>query len=107
MVLVYNTRSVQSMDEKIRDSIINAGVPIEFYTRGILNIGANNRSALKRLANTGSLITKYGLPLPPSLFTEFVVDMTTGKSKRDYRITLDDEPGGGKSYTSKIGRAHV
>lgn len=100
MVFVFNTRNVKTMDQTIRDKIINAGVPISFYDTGVLHLGANNSKALRKLANIGTMITNYNLPLPPSLFTEFVCDRTSGKSKQDYRMTIDGEPGMGKSYVS-------
>lgn len=100
MVFVYNTRNVKDMDQCTMDKIINAGVPIDFYKTGVLHVGANNGKAVVRTANIGSYITFSDLPLPPSLFTEFVADRTTGKSKQDYRMTIDGEPGTGKSYVS-------
>jgi hypothetical protein len=100
MVKVFSTRNVTSMDAKTRDLIINSGVPIELYMRGVVNLGANNKKAIKRLVQIGNAISDHKLPMYPSRFIEFVVDRTTGVSKQDYRITLDGEPGYGKSYTS-------
>ena len=100
MVEVYNTKSVKTMDESIKSKIINAGVPIEIYTTGVVNLGPSNRSSIKRMANISQLILDNELPLPPSPFIEMVADRTGGKSKQDFRLTLDGDPGMGKSYTS-------
>jgi hypothetical protein len=88
------------MDEKIRDSIVAAGVPLDIYTKGVIFLGPSNRSALRRQADISDAIVRNKLPLPPSAFIEFVVDRTTGISKQDFRMTLDGDPGMGKSYTS-------
>lgn len=100
MVTVYNTRNSSTMDAATIQKILEAGVPLELYKSGILHLGANNRKALERCANIGTQITREKLPLPPSLFIEFVCDLTSGSDVRDYRMTLDGEPGDGKSYTS-------
>ena len=100
MVKVYSTRTAQTMDKEDRDDIINHGIPIELYTKGILNLGPNNRQALKNLVAIGKVIDTQKLPMFPSRFIEHVVDKTLGNSTQDYRITLDGEPGMGKSYTS-------
>ena len=99
MVLVFNTRTVKDMEESVRQTIIDAGVPIEVYTTGIVDLGARNRKALGQFANLATKISFEELPIPPSRFIELVVDITTGKSKRDYRIMLDGKPGDGKSYS--------
>jgi hypothetical protein len=88
------------MDDETKKSILDAGVPLDIYTKGIVFLGPSNRSALRRQAEISSNIYKHKLPLPPSAFIELVVDRTTGKSKQDFRMTLDGDPGTGKSYTS-------
>ena len=98
MVICYNTRNVMGMDQETKDEIQNHGVPLEVYTTGIVDLGAKNRKALERFANLSTWISYYKLPLPPSRFIEFVVNQTTGKSKRDYRLMIDGKPGDGKSY---------
>lgn len=100
MVKVYNSRSSKTMCAEDRDAIINAGVPIEIYTKGVANLGPNNRSAIKRFVTIASDITKFNLPLPPSPFVELIADRTSGTSKLDFRMTLDGDPGDGKSYSS-------
>jgi hypothetical protein len=99
MVKVYSTRSALSMNPRDIDLIHNAGIPIAFYKTGILDVGPNNRSAVERFANVGSLMNEYNLPLPPSRLVEFFADRTMSKSKQDYRIIIDGEPGSGKSTT--------
>lgn len=100
MVFVFNSRNVKDMDEATKRNIVNAGVPLDIYTRGVVLLGPSNRSALQRQASISTAIKKYELPLPPSPFIEWVVDRTTGISKQDFRMTLDGDPGMGKSYTS-------
>ena len=100
MVKVYSTRTALTMETEVRDDIINCGIPIELYTKGVVNLGPNNRQALKNLVAIGKIIHKQKLPMFPSRFIEMVVDKTLGDSTQDYRITLDGEPGMGKSYTS-------
>lgn len=100
MVMVFNSRTVKTMDEKIKDQIVNAGVPLEVYTKGIANLGPSNRTSIKRFANIAQLVVDFNLPLPPSPFIEFVADRTSGKSKQDVRVLLDGDPGTGKSITS-------
>jgi hypothetical protein len=100
MVTVYNSRTVKTMSAHERDTIINHGVPIDIYEKGVINLGPSNRSAIKRFANIISSITEFNLPLPPSPFIEMIVDRTTGPSKQDFRQTMDGDPGDGKSYSS-------
>lgn len=100
MVFVCNTRNFDQISKTDLDAIANSGVPLSFFQTGVLKLGANNRSAIDRLANIGSIIFRENLPLPPSLFIEFVCSKTSGVSKQDYRMTLDGEPGMGKSYGS-------
>jgi hypothetical protein len=99
MVLVYNSRSVKTMDEKIKEQIEHAGVPLSVYTDCLTDLGPSNKSALKRFATICTNIAKFELPLPPSPFIEFVVDRTTGKSKQDFSGIVDGKKGKGKSYS--------
>jgi hypothetical protein len=101
MVTVYNSRSALLMEQGVADNILNLGgeALLNFYKTGVLYLGPNNRGAVDRVANFGTIITENNLPLPPSLITEFFADRTTRKSKQDYRIILDGDPGSGKSTT--------
>ena len=100
MVTVYNSRTSKTMCDKDKDAIVNAGLPLEIYTTGVTNLGPANRSAIMRFANIASAITQFNLPLPPSPLIEMIVDRTSGPSKQDFRLTLDGDPGDGKSYSS-------
>lgn len=100
MVLVYNTETVRNMDDAIREKIIAAGVPIEIYEKGYVNLGPKNRSAIGRFANICTDIIKHELPIPPSPMIEFIVGRTTGKSKQDFTAIVDAKKGAGKSYSS-------
>ena len=100
MVKVYNSRTSKTMCQEDIDAIFNAHVPIEVYTTGVANLGPANRSAITRFANIASAITEFDLPLPPSPLIELIADRTSGPSKQDFRLTLDGDPGDGKSYSS-------
>ena len=100
MVLVYNTETVKDMPPEIREKIIAAGVPIEIYEKGYVNLGPKNRSAIGRFANICTDIIKHELPIPPSPMIEFIVGRTTGKSKQDFTAIVDAKKGAGKSYSS-------
>ena len=100
MVQVYNTRTVKDMSESDKDAIISAGIPMETYTQGYTDLGSANGSAVGRFAIIATNILKYNLPIPPSPFTEMIVDRTTGFDKQDFRETLDGPPGIGKSYSA-------
>lgn len=106
MVLVYNSRTVQDMDDKIKEQIEATGIPLSVYTNCFTDLGPANKSALKRFVNICDKIYKNNLPLPPSPFIEFVVDRTTGKSKQDFTGTVDGKKGKGKSYSTgyELGR---
>jgi hypothetical protein len=97
---VYSSRNVKNMPDEDLQAIIAAGVPIELYTKGILDLGPKNSGALKRMAEIFTLIYKHNLPIPPSPFVEFIVDRTSGESKQDFSMTLDGKKGSGKSRTS-------
>lgn len=100
MVLVFNSRSVKSMDEKIKEQIIAAGVPLSVYTDCRADLGPSNRSALKRFANLCSKIYENDLPIPPSPFIEYAVDRTTGESRQDFTGIVDGDKGTGKSRST-------
>jgi hypothetical protein len=106
MVLVYNSRSVKTIDDVIKEQIEEAGVPLSIYTDGYTDLGPSNRSALKRFATICTNVAKFNLPLPPAPFIEFVVDRTTGKSKQDFTGIIDGKKGKGKSYSGmyELGR---
>jgi hypothetical protein len=99
MVFVYNTRTVKNMDQTIKDSIIEAGIPLEVYSNSHSDLGPSNNSALKRFVDICEKIAHNNLPLPPSPLIEFVVDRTTGKSKQDFTGIIDGKKGMGKSWT--------
>jgi hypothetical protein len=84
----------------LQQEIIGAGIPLEIYTQGYVDLGASNTSALKRMANLAQLIAKHNLPIPPSPFVEFVADRTSGESKQDFSLVIDGKKGSGKSYSS-------
>jgi len=90
------------MDDLTRDTIINAGVPIDIYQNGYIRLGPNNQSALARLAVIAYNIIKNKLPLPPSLLLEFIVNRTTGTDKQDFMMAMDAKKGYGKSWSSSF-----
>lgn len=97
MVKVYNYRTVHSMPQDDIDTIKYHGLKPEMYTKGYADLGPANTSALGRFFFIADTILNHNLPLPPSSFIEMVVDQTTGKSKQDFRMTMDGKPGMGKS----------
>lgn len=98
MVNVYSTDTVKNITEEDAEQIVAAGIPLDFYRTGILNLGPNNLSSIDRAAMAGTIITENNLPLPPSRVTETLVDRCLiGKSKLDYRLSMEGEPGSGKS----------
>jgi hypothetical protein len=100
MVIAYNAESVKTMDESIKQTIIDAGVPLSVYTKGYTELGPANRSALGRFANICTAISQHNLPIPPSAFIEYVVERTTGKSRQDFTGIIDGKKGKGKSSSS-------
>jgi hypothetical protein len=99
MVKVYNSRTVSSMPQEDIDAIIAAKVPMEIYTSNYTDLGPANRSALGRFANICQAVLDNKLPIPPSPFIEHIVDLTTGKSKQDFSMTMDAKKGAGKSWS--------
>lgn len=98
MVHVYSTKTVKDILPEHLEQIRAAGLTEEFYTYGLLNLGPNNISSIDRAAMAGSIITQWKLPLPPSRSIEYFVERCiTGRSKLDYRISIEGEPGSGKS----------
>jgi hypothetical protein len=91
------------MDDETRQRIKDAGIPIECYTEGKITLGPINKSSVAKFAILNTDITKYNLPLPPSLYYEGIVDTCTGKSKQDFREIIDGKPGGGKSMSGIFG----
>ena len=73
------------------------GVP--FIAPGLINLGAANGSALRRLANYAQAIIKSGEPIPPSPFVEWAADRITGEDKQDLTFFLQGRRGSGKSYS--------
>ena len=99
MVNVYNSRNVASMSAKEREQIDYHHL-LPLYFDRYVDLGPSNGSSLVRMANIARTIIKYDLPLPPSALAEFIVNQTTGKSRQDYRLTLDAKPGWGKSTSA-------
>jgi hypothetical protein len=99
MVTVYNSRNVASMSPEDRERI-NWNRLLPVYFDGYADLGPSNGSSLIRMANMARTILRNELPLPPSALAEFIVSQTTGKSKQDYRLTLDAKPGWGKSTSA-------
>jgi hypothetical protein len=91
------------MDSELRERIIASGVPIELYDLGYTVLGPLNKSSIEKFANINTSITENKFPLFPSIFTEMVVDICTGKSKQDFREIIDGKPGSGKSYSGIYG----
>ena len=102
---VLNSRNVKSMSQSTQDFIQSVGFPLESYFSGRVVLGPVNKSSVTKFAILNTLITKHSLPIPPSQFTEMIVDRTTGKSKQDFREIIDGKPGGGKSYSALFGCA--
>jgi len=103
MVLVFNSRTVKEMNDATKNSILACGFPVEAYYDGMTALGPINKSSVGRFANINTLITKYNLPLPPSLYHEWIVDRCTGESKQDFREIIDGPPGAGKSMSGIYG----
>jgi len=103
LVSCFDSRNVGAMDSDLRERIIAAGVPIELYDRGYTTLGPLNKSSIEKFANINTWITENKFPLFPSVFTEMVVDICTGKSKQDFREIIDGKPGAGKSYSGIYG----
>jgi hypothetical protein len=93
---VFNSRNVASMDAKTRQQIdYHHLLPI--YFDHYKDLGPSNKSALVRAANTAKSLLTYNLPLPPSSYIELVANQTSGKSKQDWKQTMDGKQGMGKS----------
>lgn len=91
------------MDQKTRDRITNAGFPLESYFTGRMVLGPMTKASITKFANLNTLLTRNKLPLPPSKFTEMIVDQTTGESRQDFREIIDGRPGSGKSRSALYG----
>ena len=87
------------------EKIQKYNVPMEYYTKGVAVLGPMNKSSIARFANVNTTIYFHDLPLPPSMFTEMIVDRCTGTSKQDFREIIDGKPGAGKSYSAIWGCA--
>lgn len=93
---VFNSRNVASMSAETRE-ILESHHLLPMYFDRYKDNGPSNRSAVARAANTARAILQYDLPLPPSGFIELVADQTSGKSKQDWKQTMDGKQGMGKS----------
>ena len=93
---VYNYRNVSRMSPEMRARLESHRL-LELYFDGYADLGPNNNSSINRLWRISKLILDSELPLPPSGFIDYVCNLTSGKSKQDYRMTMDGKPGMGKS----------
>lgn len=93
---VFNTRNVASMSADVRQKIEWHHM-LDLYFDGYADLGPSNPSALTRAANNAKAILLYDLPLPPSGFIELVANQTSGRSKQDWKMTMDGKQGMGKS----------
>ena len=66
----------------------------------LVDLGGQNKAALKRLAILATDHIKSGEPTPISPFCEWVADRLTGISKQDFSILMGGKKGSGKSYSS-------
>ena len=99
MVQVFNSKTVKSMDDTIKEKIQQAGVPIECYLDGMYTLGPVNKSSVTKFAIINTNISKFDLPLPPSLYMETIVERCNNRhDKQDFREIIDGQkPGDGKS----------
>src|SRR5512136_2391866 len=93
---VFNSRNVASMSPKIRENLQSHHM-LDLYFDGFADLGPSNPSALNRAAANAKAILMYDLPLPPSGFIELVANQTSGKSKQEWKMTMDGKQGMGKS----------
>lgn len=93
---VCNWKTVWNLSEPTKQKIERLGLHNIYYNR-YADLGPNNASSLKRMVHFAKVILQQDLPLPPSPFIDLVANQTTGKSKQDYRMTMDGKPGTGKS----------
>lgn len=93
---VYNYRNVSKMSPEMRTRLESHRL-LELYFDGYADLGPQNGSAVSRQWRISKLILDNELPLPPSGFIDYVCNLTLGKSKQDYRMTMDGKPGTGKS----------
>ena len=100
---VYNSRTIKNMLPEDIEKIQKYNVPLEYYTKGVAILGPMNKSSIGKFANVNTTIYFHDLPLPPSMFTEMIVDRCTGTSKQDFREIIDAPPGWGKSYSGLYG----
>jgi hypothetical protein len=97
---IYNSTSVKHMTDEDLLAITACGIDPRVYTKGYIDLGAKNSTAVGRLAKLCTTIYTEGLPLPPSPFVEFICERTAGVSKQDFSMTIDGKKGGGKSRVS-------
>jgi uncharacterized protein YerC len=93
---VYNYRNVSRMPSAMRTRLESHDL-LELYFDGYADLGPRNPSSLARHWRISKLILDNELPLPPSGFIDYVCNLTSGKSKQDFRMTMDGKPGMGKS----------
>lgn len=111
---IYNSKSILNMGQDDIDKITACSTQeflkkhsaikdinlIDIYTKGYVDLGAKNPSAIKRMAELCTIIFNECLPIPPSPFSEFLVGRTSGMDKLDVSFTVEGDKGDGKSYTS-------
>lgn len=93
---VYNYRNVSKMPQEMRTRLDSHRL-LELYFDGYSDLGPDNASAINRQWRISKTILDYGLPLPPSGFIDYVCNLTSGRSKQDFRMLMDGKPGMGKS----------
>jgi len=77
-----------------------AAPSIPWLGTGLIHLGPQNPSAVKRLANYAQAIIKSGQPVPDSPFIEWAADRVTGKDRQDLTIFIQGRRGSGKSYSA-------
>ena len=94
--LVCTWKTVWNLTEQQKKKVDSLGLHDIYFNR-YADLGPQNASALKRMVYFAKTVLKSDLPLPPSPFIDLVANQTTGKSKQDFRMTMDGKPGSGKS----------
>ena len=80
---------------------MSEALPIPYLpdSKGLIDLGPANASAIKRLAYYASSLYKSGEEVPESPFIEWAADRITGDDKQDIVIFIQGRRGSGKSYS--------